>query len=134
MSNSLDLDQDKLCVSADLGPTCLQRLSSDDKSPHALKDRLKQMTKSYFCFDRCFKPQPIIFSHFGMISCLPGLNQYYTADKVCCSRRQHSDFAGGESQTSNPSIHSQTLYQLSHRSLLFIYLSKQNNSHQINLL
>ena len=35
------------------------------------------------------------FSHVGMISCLPGLNQYEAEDKVCCTRTQHS--ASGES-------------------------------------
>ena len=35
---------------------------------------------------------------------LPGLNQYRAADKVSCSRTQHSDSGGGESQTSNPLI------------------------------
>ena len=32
MSNSLDPDQDRQNVGPDLGPTCLQRLSTDDKS------------------------------------------------------------------------------------------------------
>ena len=35
-------------------------------------------------------------------------------DKVSCSRTQHIDTAGSESQTSNPSIPSLMLYQLSH--------------------
>ena len=52
------------------------------------------------------------FSHIGMFSCLPGLNQYYAADTVSCSSTQHGD--SGESQTSNPSILSLTLHQLSH--------------------
>ena len=30
VSNSLDPDQDRQCVSPDLGPNCLQRLSADD--------------------------------------------------------------------------------------------------------
>ena len=30
VSNSLDVDQDPLSVSPDLGPNCLQRLSADD--------------------------------------------------------------------------------------------------------
>ena len=45
---------------------------------------------------------------------LPGLNQYKSEDKVSCSRTQHSDSAGSETRTSNPSITSPTLYQLSH--------------------
>ena len=32
MSNSLDSDQDRLSVGADLGPNCLQRLSAYNKS------------------------------------------------------------------------------------------------------
>ena len=49
-------------------------------------------------------------------SCWDGssLNQYWAADKVSCSRTQHSDSAGGETRTSNPSIPSLTLYHLSH--------------------
>ena len=31
MSNSLDPDQDRHCVTPDQGPNCLQRLSGDDK-------------------------------------------------------------------------------------------------------
>ena len=45
---------------------------------------------------------------------LPRLNQYLTADKVSCSRTQHSESAGSETWTSNPSIPSLTLYQQSH--------------------
>ena len=33
MSNSLDPDQDQTFVGPDLGPSYLQRLSADDKSP-----------------------------------------------------------------------------------------------------
>ena len=32
VSNSLDPDQDRHSVGPDLGPNCLQRLSTDDKS------------------------------------------------------------------------------------------------------
>ena len=46
---------------------------------------------------------------------LPELNQYLSVvDKVSCSRKQHIDFAGGETLTSNLSIPSLTLYQLNH--------------------
>ena len=45
---------------------------------------------------------------------LPGLNQYFTADKVSCSRTQHIDSSGVAARTSNPSIPSLALYQLSH--------------------
>ena len=34
LSDSLDPDQDRHSVSPDLGPNCLQRLSTDDKSGH----------------------------------------------------------------------------------------------------
>ena len=34
VSNDLNPDQDRLSVSPDLGPNCLQRLSTDDKSCH----------------------------------------------------------------------------------------------------
>ena len=57
-------------------------------------------------------------SHFWAISCLPGLKKYLTADKVSCSKTQHSD--SGESRTSNPSIPSLTLYPLSHCALQVI--------------
>ena len=59
------------------------------------------------------------FSHVRMG--LPGLNQYQAADKVSCAKTQHSDSANGEAQTSNPSITSLTLYQLSHCRCLQIY-------------
>ena len=38
MSNSLDPDQDRHSVGPDLGPTCLQRISADDKSQLAEKN------------------------------------------------------------------------------------------------
>ena len=57
-------------------------------------------------------PSLQFFSHVGMG--LPGLNQYKAADKVSCSRTQHSDSAGGEARPSKPSIPSLTGYQLSH--------------------
>ena len=38
LSNSLDRDQDRHCVSPDLDPNCLQRLSADDKSQLAEKN------------------------------------------------------------------------------------------------
>ena len=34
MSKSLDPDQARLSVETDLGPNCLQRLSTEDKSRH----------------------------------------------------------------------------------------------------
>ena len=34
VSNGLDPDQDQHSVGPDLGPTCLQMLSADDKSGH----------------------------------------------------------------------------------------------------
>ena len=55
------------------------------------------------CLDQQF------FSHVWTIACLPGLNQYQAADKVSCSRTQHSD--SGESRTGNPLIPSLNLYQ-----------------------
>ena len=38
VSNSLDPDQDRHSVCPDLGPSCLQRLSADDKLPQARKE------------------------------------------------------------------------------------------------
>ena len=35
------------------------------------------------------------------ISCLPGLDQYWAADKVSCSSTHHSDSTGWESWNSN---------------------------------
>ena len=40
------------------------------------------------CVD-ALHPSQQLFSHVGMISCLPGLNQYQAEDKVSCSRTQH---------------------------------------------
>ena len=40
MSNSLDPDQDRHSVGPDLGPSCLQRLSPDDKSHRYSKERV----------------------------------------------------------------------------------------------
>ena len=72
----------------------------------------------FFPWTHCFwfnalRPSQQFFSHGGIISFLPGLNQYLAADNVCCSRTQHSDSASSKSLTSNPSIPSLTLYQLS---------------------
>ena len=54
------------------------------------------------------------FNNFSVISgrFLSRLNQCEAADKVSCSRTQHSD--SGESRTYNPSIPSLTLYELIH--------------------
>ena len=43
------------------------------------------------------KKKSTIFSH--VVMGLPGLNQYKTADKVSCSRTQHSESAGSETPT-----------------------------------
>ena len=59
----------------------------------------------FLCFDALY-PSQQFFSNVGMISCLPGLNQYL----VSCSSTQQRDSTGGESRTSNPSIPSLTLY------------------------
>ena len=40
-------------------------------------------------------------------------DQYLAADKVSCSRTEHSDYASGESQTSKPLILNLTFYHLS---------------------
>ena len=61
------------------------------------------------------------FSHVRMG--LPGLNQYQAADEVSCAKTQHSDSADGEARTSNPSISSLRLYQLSHCTYLQNVLS-----------
>ena len=58
----------------------------------------------FFFYALC--PSQQFFTHVRTISCLPGLNQYLAGDKVSCSRTQHSDSAGGESRTCNPSSHS----------------------------
>ena len=51
------------------------------------------------CIGILLESQSTIFSHSGMISCLPGLNQYQTEDKVSCLRTQCN--TSGESLTSN---------------------------------
>ena len=61
------------------------------------------------------------FSHVCMGP--PGLNQYKAADKKSCSRTQHSYSASGETQTSNRSIPSLILYQLT--TVLCIYLDEE---------
>ena len=43
----------------------------------------------YVCID-ALHPSQQFFSHFGVISCLPALKQYYAADKVSFSRMQQS--------------------------------------------
>ena len=65
-----------------------------------------------------YVPVIIFFSHVW--TGLHGIKQYKTADKVACSRTQHSDFAYCEAGTSNPLIPSLTLYQLSYCALLFV--------------
>ena len=57
-------------------------------------------------------PGQQFFSH--VVKGLPGLNQFYAADKVSFSRTQYIDFPSGESRTtcSNPLIPSLMLYQL----------------------
>ena len=64
-----------------------------------------------FCLDSLCASQQF-FSHVGMA--VPGLNQNKAADKVSCSRTQHRDLAGIETQTSNMSVPRLTIYQLSH--------------------
>ena len=49
--------------------------------------------KCLFWFDS-FCPDQQLFSHVGMG--LPGLNQYLAADKVSCSRTQHSNSTSSE--------------------------------------
>ena len=53
----------------------------------------------FICFND-LRPSKQFFSHVGSISCLPGLDHYYAADKVSCSRTQHSESTSSESQTS----------------------------------
>ena len=47
----------------------------------------------FFWFDSLRSGQQL-FSHVG--TGLPEFNQYLTADKVSCSRTEHSDSASGE--------------------------------------
>ena len=68
-----------------------------------------------------------IFSHVG--TGLPGLTNTKQLI-VSCSRTQHSDSAGGETRTSNPSIPSLMLYQLSHCILLFLLYAKSMDRDQ----
>ena len=55
----------------------------------------------FVCFD-ALRPSQQFCSNVRTISGLPGLNQYYAADKVSCSRIQHSDIASGESRDPQP--------------------------------
>ena len=50
----------------------------------------------FACFDSLHASQQF-FAHVGMG--LPGLNQYLAADKVSCSRTQHSDSTSHETRT-----------------------------------
>ena len=69
-----------------------------------------------FCFFVLILYVPVnIFNHLR--TGLPGLNQYYASDKVSCSRTQHNDSTGSESQICNPLILILRLYQLSHCAL-----------------
>ena len=61
----------------------------------------------YVCVDALCQSQQL-FSHSRTVFYLPGLDQYYAVYTVPCSRTQHSD--SGESQTSDPSIPSLTVY------------------------
>ena len=82
-----------------------------------LKSRTIHIDIICFClFDlMLYVPCQQFLSHAGMISCLPGSNQYQAADKVFCScTHLHSESVGGESPTSSPSIPSLMLSHLSH--------------------
>ena len=71
-----------------------------------LKSRTIHIDIICFCFFdlMLYVPCQQILSHAGMISCLPGSNQYQAADKVSCScNHLHSESVGGESPTSSPS-------------------------------
>ena len=64
---------------------------------------LYQMCKKFFFCFVSFDALPTskhLFSHVG-VSCLPGLNQYYISSR---NSVLHTNSAGGESLTSNPSI------------------------------
>ena len=62
---------------------------------------LQQSQLLFVCFDS-LHPSQQFFIHVR--TSLPVMNQYRAADKVSCSKTQHSDSTGGEAQTSNPSI------------------------------
>ena len=71
-------------------------------------DSLSVFLKVLFvCFDS-LHPSQQFFSHVGndLLSSWVRLSQYQAADKVSCSRAQHSDSPGVESRTSNPLIYS----------------------------
>ena len=71
------------------------------------------MTKKLFLLV-CMLKVPV--NNFSIVSRkFPvSLDQYLAADKVTCSRIEHSDSTGDESQTSTRSIRNLMLYQLSH--------------------
>ena len=60
------------------------------------------MINLFVCLDALHPSQH--FSHVGMSSRLPVLNQYLTVDTMSSSRTQHSDPDSGEPRTSNPSL------------------------------
>ena len=63
-------------------------------------------------------------SYVGMISCLPGSNQYQAADKGSCSSTHlHSESVGGESPISSPSIPQGQLSKNNLRKIAIIFLS-----------
>ena len=67
-------------------------------------------TISQSCWDRSSWVEPVLSS-----------------GKMSCSRIQHKDSAGDKAQTSNPSIPSLTIYQLSHCTPLYhLYLQSRN--------
>ena len=77
--------------------------------------KVKDNPHRHNLFLMLYVPCQQFLSHAGMISCLPGSNQYQAADKVSCSSTHlHSESVGGESPTSSPYIPSLTLSHLSH--------------------
>ena len=80
-----------------------------------VKDNTHRHNLFLFIWFDALGPCQQLLSHAGMISCLPGSNQYQAADKMSCSSTHlHSESVGAESPTSSPSIPSLMLSHLSH--------------------
>ena len=76
VSNGLDPDQDRRYVGPDLGPSCLQRLSADDRTPARKEFRFYQCQDYKFKgLNAVFKAKSsiiiyLLFTLRGQIDCL----------------------------------------------------------------
>ena len=96
VSNSLDFDLDRFSVSPDLGPSCLQRLSADDKSLLARKELKDEFLKWILPVDY------LDFSSYMQLSvnnsCLQRVSSEFVVAKWKKLEPNETDFSQGFSQ------------------------------------